>query len=139
MSAGCAVVLFGTLTVLLPGAGIRGWDAIDSALFAAFGAGMTWLLWRYATVRAIPTTAHLSVRNLLVTRQVRWLDITAVRFADGDPWVTLLMQDGDDVPVMAIQRADRESATQEVSRLVALHQTWGASHAAPGGSPEIDS
>ena len=54
----------------------------------------------------MPDGAGLTVRNLMLTRTVTWDEVIEVRFPDGAPWVTLELDDGDELAVMAIQRAD---------------------------------
>jgi hypothetical protein len=55
-----------------------------------------------------------------------------VQFGGGEPWVSLDLDDGDTLAVMAIQKADGEVSGREASRLAALVQAFGE-------SPERDS
>ena len=50
------------------------------------------------------------MRNLFTTRTLSWREVVDVRFAGGDPWVTLALSDTDTLAVMAIQKADGDSA-----------------------------
>lgn len=87
-----------------------------------------WALSRYGGVRADPTADGLVVRNILITRQLRWSEILGVRFGD-NPWVILDTEDGDPVAVMAVQRADGHGSRQEAERLATLvsyHHRAGA-------------
>jgi hypothetical protein len=43
-----------------------------------------------------------------------------VRFPDGAPWVTLELDDADELAVMAIQRADGQVARDEAMRLARI-------------------
>ena len=45
-----------------------------------------------------------------MTRRVTWDEVVEVRFPDGAPWVTLELDDGDELAVMAVQRADGDRA-----------------------------
>ena len=63
-----------------------------------------------------------SLRNVLLTRHLRWAEVSRVRFAGGDAWAWLDLEDGDEVAVMAIQRSDGDFARHEAGRLVALLQ-----------------
>nr|NLD40832.1 PH domain-containing protein [Actinomycetales bacterium] len=92
-------------------------DRIGSFLF--FGAGL-WIIWRQATVNAIPSAGGLRVRNLVLTRELAWAEIVRVSFARGRPWVHLDLADGDTLAVMAIQGADGEYGVQEARRLASL-------------------
>jgi hypothetical protein len=126
------LLLFGLLAAVLPGPAQGGnWAPGDRVLFAAVGAAIAFLLWRFASIRAFPTRETLTVRNLFTTRTVSWREVVDVRFAGGDPWVTLELSDTDTLAVMAIQRADAHYGRAEASRLVALVQALGPSASSP--------
>ncbi len=56
-----------------------------------------------------------------------WDEILEVRFPDGAPWVTLELDDADELAVMAIQRADGPLARQEALRLARIvDRNWNA-------------
>ena len=75
----------------------------------------------------MPDDAGLTVRNLMLTRTVTWDEIIEVRFPDGAPWVTLELDDGDELAVMAIQRADGQLARDEALRLARIvDRHWNA-------------
>jgi hypothetical protein len=117
-----SVVLFGGLGALVPTAGPP-----DRVGIAAFGVAIAWFMWRYASLAAVPSAAGLRVRNLLTTRDLDWAEIVSVHLQVGAPWVTLDLDDGDSLAVMAIQKADGERGRAEASRLAGLV----AAHAAP--------
>jgi hypothetical protein len=62
---------------------------------------------------------------------VDWRSITDISFSGGDPWVSLELDDGDRLAVMAIQRADGEFGRAEAGRLAALVQALGPSATSP--------
>ena len=109
-----AVVLV-VLAAVLPGAG---W--FDRIGFVAVAAAIGWGLLRFALLRADPSPRGLVVQNLVRREDLRWEQIVAVRFGDGDPWVMLDLSDGDVLAVMAIQRADGRYALAEARRLATL-------------------
>jgi hypothetical protein len=109
-----AVVLIG-LAFVVSGAG---WA--DRAGFLGVAALIGWVLLRFGLLRADPSPAGLVVQNLVRREELRWEQVVAVRFADGDPWVMLDLSDGDVLAVMAIQRADGAYATAEARRLATL-------------------
>jgi hypothetical protein len=120
MAVAVLVVFFG-VAVLIPGPAAGGdWALMDRMLLVAFGLAIATLLWRYASIGAVPSDAGLRIRNLIVTRTVGWPEIVAVRFPEGDPWVSLDLADTDVVAVMAVQRADGEFGQQEAQRLATL-------------------
>ncbi|WP_122261066.1 PH domain-containing protein [Ornithinimicrobium cerasi] len=89
------------------------------ALIGLVGAAF---LWRYAVIRAEPSTEGLRVVNLVRTHDLAWEQIVRVGFSGGDPWAVLELTDTEEVAVMAIQRADGERARREAARLAALVQ-----------------
>ncbi len=118
------LVVFIGVAVLIPGQAAGGsWALFDRLLLVGVGLAIAALMWRYASIRALPTADGIRVRNLIVTRRLTWAEIASVRFPDGDPWVSLDLTDEDTVAVMAIQRADGEFAQQEAQRLATLMVT----------------
>ena len=115
-----SLVLFGAVAVLVSRAGIRGWGLTDSLLMFGVGVLIALMMWRFAALRAVPSPSGLEVRNVLLTRRIGWDEVERVRFAGGDPWVLLDLTDGDQLAVMAVQRADGPYGQAEASRLAAL-------------------
>lgn len=120
--AAVSIVLFAVLALVVPRTGLPGWGVVDSSLLFGFGVLVAAFMWRLASLRALPSRQGLLVRNILVSRAVRWSDVRAVRFAGGDPWVVLDLTDGDQLAVMAVQKADGERGRADASRLAALVQ-----------------
>jgi len=102
-----------------------GWGLTDRLLLVGWGAAIAALLWRYASIRATPSSEGMVVRNLITTRRLAWAQIVRVQFGGGAPWVTLDLDDTDTVAVMAIQKADGPFARAEAGRLSALVQVHG--------------
>ena len=117
-----SVLLFGAVGLFVPAAG-----APDRVAIAGFGVAVAWFMWRYASLAAVPSDTGLRVRNLLTTRDLDWAEIVDVHLVVGAPWVTLDLDDGDTLAVMAIQKADGAFGRAEASRLAGLV----AAHAAP--------
>ena len=99
---------------------VMGAVAVVVCAVVAVGMGSAAFLGRYASIRAVPDDVGLTVRNLMLTRRVTWDEVLEVRFPDGAPWVTLELDDTDEVAVMAIQRADGDLARAESRRLAAI-------------------
>ena len=130
--AALTLVLFAVIAVLLPGPAEGGnWRTGDKIFFAAVGVSIALMLWRFASIRAVPTRDGITVRNLLTTRTLSWREVLDVRFSGGDPWVTLSLSDTDTLAVMAIQKADADYARAEAGRLAALVQALGPSAQSP--------
>ena len=117
-----SVLLFAALAVVVPTTDMRGWGLTDSLLLLGFGALIAAAMWRFAALRAVPSPAGLVVRNVLLSRTLGWDEVAGVRFSGGDPWVVLDLTDGDQLAVMAVQKADGEFARAQAQRLVALVQ-----------------
>ena len=101
--------------------------APDDYLLMIVFCGVLWaILWRQATVSAVPDADGLVVRNLLTTRRLAWAEIVSVRFSADRAWAQLDLADGEDIAVMAIQNADGARATREAHRLAALVERYGS-------------
>jgi hypothetical protein len=120
--AAVSVLVFGVLALTVPGTGYAGWSVADSLLLWGFGWLIAVAMWRFARIEAVPSPRGIVVRNVLLTRDLAWSEISRVRFGSGDAWAWLDLVDGDEVAVMAIQRSDGESARRDASRLAALVQ-----------------
>ena len=99
-----------------------GWSVLDRLLLALCGVAVAALLWRFASIRAVPSTQGLVIRNLIITRKIEWAQIVRVQFGGGAPWVSVDLDDTDIVAVMAIQKADAAFGRAEAARLSALVQ-----------------
>jgi hypothetical protein len=92
----------------------------DRVGLVTFGLLVGWFSLRQAGVRAVPDESGLTVRNLLLTRRVTWVEILSVRFGRDRPWVQLDLADGTTLAVMGIQQADGARAQAEARRLATL-------------------
>ena len=97
-----------------------GWGPTDTVSAALLAALLAAALLRIVSVRALATEEALVVRNVVFTRRVEWGGIVGVRFGGDDPWLTLDTDDGETLPVMAVQRADGEFGRREAQRLARL-------------------
>ena len=115
-AVGILVVMIGMSIALSfsPQSGWTGQDTVSAVVFAVLLAAV---LVRLVAVRARVTPTGLEVRNVVFTRQVEWGAVVAVRFGGADPWLTLDLDDGENLAVMAVQRADGDFARDEALRL----------------------
>jgi hypothetical protein len=135
-AAASSIVVFGAIAVLMPTETLGHWGPADRLMLFGIGVVLALVAWRYASILAVPSRAGLVVRNLVVTRSLEWAEIVGVQFGGGEPWVSLDLEDGDTVAVMAIQKADGDVADREASRLAALVQAFGeAREPHPGDGP----
>ena len=128
-----SVVIFTGLAVSMPWVDPQfgGWSVLDRLLLTLTGLALAGALWRFASIRAVPSTAGLVVRNLVTTRNIEWAQIIRVQFGGGAPWVSVDLDDTDTVAVMAIQKADGAFGRAEAGRLSALVQV----HSGPRRTP----
>lgn len=96
------------------------YQLVDRLMTAGIGVAVAGLMSRYATIRAVPYPDGLFVRNIGPATVVPWESIEAVRFAEGMPWPRIDLADGDEMAVMAIQRADGAGSRAEAQRLADL-------------------
>jgi|SRR5450759_1424721 hypothetical protein len=122
--AGLSLLIFAGGALSLPQTAplSAGWGVLDRLLLASCGVIVSALLWRYASIRAVPSTQGLVIRNLVTTRTLEWAQIVRVLFGGGAPWVSVDLDDTDTVAVMAIQKADGAFGRAEAARLSALVQ-----------------
>lgn len=120
-----SLVVFGAIAVVLSTQSGSGWGPADGLGFFGLGVLIALVAWRYAAIVAVPSRSGLVVRNLVLTRTLQWPEIVRIQFGGGEPWVSLDLEDGDTVAVMAIQKADGPAAGREASRLAALVQAFG--------------
>lgn len=116
-----SVVLFTVLALLVAGPDAGGdWVVADRIMMAVLGLSLAAVLWRWAIIAAVPDDRGLSIHNLIGRRHIAWEEIADVTFNEGDPWASLHLKDTETVAVMAIQRADGDSARVEAQRLADL-------------------
>ncbi|GAB7189740.1 hypothetical protein NUM3379_04460 [Kineococcus sp. NUM-3379] len=118
-----AAALFAVLAVVgvaMLTTGFPGWTVLDTVLCVGFGALLAAGVLRIVGVRAVPADDALVVRNVFLTTRVPWASIVAVRFGGGDPWLTLDTGSGENLAVMAVQRADGTWGTEQAGRLATL-------------------
>ena len=120
-----SLLVFGAIAVAMPAQVNGQWGIGDRLMFFGLGVAVAFVAWRYASIVAVPSRAGLVVRNLVLTRTLAWQEVVGLQFGGGEPWVTLDLDDGDTVAVMAIQRADGPVSAEEASRLAALVQAFG--------------
>jgi len=59
----------------------------------------------------------LRVRNIVVHHQLSWQAVKAVRFDRKSAWASLLLENGDEVSLLAVQAIDKEHAVRAVEGL----------------------
>lgn len=124
--AALAVLLFTGFAVFVPGEDDGGrFGVADRVMMAVLGMAIALFLWRYVGIKAVPDERGLLIRNLMFSRRVEWAEVEAVRFHGGAAWPVLSLHDGDEVAVMAVQKADGGRASTEATRLATLVHRGG--------------
>ncbi|TQN43191.1 PH (Pleckstrin Homology) domain-containing protein [Blastococcus colisei] len=71
------------------------------------------------------------VRNVVVHHQLSWQAVRAVRFDRKSAWASLLLENGDEVSLLAVQAMDKEHAVRAVEGLRALRDAARANDPVP--------
>ena len=75
--------------------------------------------------------AGVRVRNVVVHHELPWQAVRAVRFDRKSAWGSLLLENGDEVSLLAVQAVDREHAVRAVEGLRTLRAAARASDPVP--------
>jgi hypothetical protein len=117
------IVIVMVVTALeLPSAdGVLTYRASDqvgvAALGLLLGAGVVWL----GRSRVDADADGVRFRNIAMTHQLPWQAVRAVRFDRTSAWASLLLENGDEVSLLALQAVDGEYAARAVEGLRRLH------------------
>jgi hypothetical protein len=119
------------LTLKTSSTGVVRFGAADqfaiAGLGAVLGAGILWL----GRSRVDADAAGVRIRNLAVTHQLPWQAVRAVRFDPKSSWASVLLENGDEVAVLAVQAFDKERAVRAVEGLRRLHAAARATDPKP--------
>jgi len=75
--------------------------------------------------------AGVRVRNVVVHHELPWQAVRAVRFERTSAWASLVLENGDEVSLLAVQAVDKEHAVRAVEGLRALRAAARASDSVP--------
>ena len=75
--------------------------------------------------------AGVRVRNVVVHHELPWQAVRAVRFDRKSAWGSLLLENGDEISLLAVQAVDKERAVAAVEGLRALHAAARANDPVP--------
>jgi len=88
-----------------------------AGLGLVLGGGIGWL----GRSRVDGDAAGVRVRNVAVTHEFPWQAVRAVRFDPKSSWASLVLENEDEVALLAVQAVDKEYAVRAVEGLRALH------------------
>jgi hypothetical protein len=97
----------------------------------AMGAAVLWV----SRPRVDADADGVRVRNIVGTYQLPWSMVQAVRFDRHSPWATLLLTNGEEMAVLAVQAADKERALVAVQGLRGLLAAATPAEAAGPSTP----
>ena len=93
-------------------------DQVGTAVLGLLlGAGIVWL----GRSRVDADAEGVRFRNVALTHQLPWQAVRAVRFDRKSAWASLLLENGDEVSLLAVQAVDKEYAARAVEGLRRLH------------------
>lgn len=127
MTLGAATfVVLTVIAVLLPAGGAVAWGVGEKAFISLSGLLMWAVLALLSRPRAVADEQGLTVVNLTTRRRLAWAQIIRVNLRSGDPWVSLDLDDGSTLAVMAIQPGSgRADALRDARALRALADQRG--------------
>lgn len=120
VAAGSVVVFFTLLATALGRGDVfhPGDQAAMIGLGVAFAAGIL----AFARPLVVADTEKIKIRNIVGGYDLPWQIVRSVRFDRGAAWASLELEDDDVVPVMAVQRVDKQHAVDAVRALREIHK-----------------
>lgn len=122
LAAAVVVVVMSVVALTLPSSstGVVRFGAVDQV--GVFGVGLVLgaALLALGRSRADADAAGIRFRNLALNHELPWTAVRAVAFERKSPWASLVLRNGDEVALVAVQAVDGEHAAQAVERLRAL-------------------
>jgi hypothetical protein len=116
-----AVVVVGMLAVSLTlkssSTGVVRFGTVDQ--FAVFGIGLVVGagLLALGRSRVDADAASIRFRNVVLDNELPWSAVRAVAFDRKSPWASLVLRNGDEVALFAVQAVDKERAVRAVEGL----------------------
>lgn len=100
--------------------GVVAFQTADQVAMVVLGLAMGGGVLCLARPRVDADAAGIRVRNVVGTHELPWSMVRAVRFDRHSPWASLLLSNGDELSVLAVQAADKGRAADAVEGLRAL-------------------
>jgi hypothetical protein len=122
LAATAIVAVMTVVAVLLKSSttGVVAFQTADQVAMVGLGLAMGAGVLFVARPRLDADAERLRVRNVLATHELPWSVVRAVRFDRHSPWASLLLANGDELAVLAVQAADKGRAVDAVEGLRAL-------------------
>jgi hypothetical protein len=122
LAAAALVAVMTVVAVLLKtsSTGVVAFQTADQVAMIVLGLAMGAGVLLVGRPRVDADAAGIRVRNVVGTHQLPWSMVRAVRFDRHSPWASLLLSNGDELSVLAVQAADKGRAVDAVEGLRAL-------------------
>jgi len=122
LAAAALVTVMTVVAVLLTSSstGVVSFQTADQVAMIVLGLAMGAGVLLVGRPRVDADAAGIRVRNVVGTHQLPWSMVRAVRFDRHSPWASLLLSNGDELSVLAVQAADKRRAVDAVEGLRAL-------------------
>jgi PH (Pleckstrin Homology) domain-containing protein len=101
--------------------GVVAFQTADQVAMVGLGLALAAGVLFVSRPRVDADAAGIEVRNIVGTYRLPWTLVHSVRFDRHSPWATLLLRNGEELAVLAVQAADKERALDAVEGLRALH------------------
>ncbi|MGY1745956.1 PH domain-containing protein [Blastococcus sp. SYSU D00695] len=133
VAAAVVVVAMVVVGLLLPDSstGVVSFGWADQMAIIGIGVCLGLGILTLGRSRVDADASGVRVRNLFVTHEYPWSAVRSVRFDRHSSWASLLLGNGDEVSVLAVQAGDRDRAVRAVEGLRALHAAAKAAEPAP--------
>ena len=137
LAATALVAVMTVVAVLLKSSttGVVAFQTADQVAMVVLGLAMGAGVLLVARPRVDADAAGIRVRNVVGTHELPWSMVRAVRFDRHSPWASLLLSNGDELSVLAVQAADRGRAVDAVEGLRALLAAATRPRTPPRGPP----
>jgi hypothetical protein len=122
LGAAAIVAVMTVVAVLLKSSttGVVAFETADQVAMVSLGLALGGGVLFLARPRVDADLDGIRVRNVLGRYELPWSLVRAVRFDRHSPWASLLLSNGDELSVLAVQAADKGRALDAVEGLRAL-------------------
>jgi hypothetical protein len=133
LMAGALVVVMTVVAVLLKSSttGVVAFHTSDQVAMVGLGLALGAGVLMVGRSRVDADAEVIRVRNVVISHELPWSAVRAVRFNEHSPWATLLLTNDDELAVSAVQAADGARALAAVRGLRALLADHQARNAVP--------
>jgi hypothetical protein len=126
-----AALLFVAVTLPSSSTGVVQFGPADQVAIAGLGLILGVGIALLGRSRVDADAEGIRFRNVVPDRELPWTAVRAVRFDRKSAWASLLLENGDETAVLAVQAVDREHAVRAVEGLRALHAAARANDPVP--------